>query len=147
MRKGLAQNSIYIDTSCLIPYYFDETFSSNVQKLFESNHAFFISELTILEFYSAARKKVRIGHTTESEVKKVFRFFDLHVNQELYSVLNLAQNHFDRASNIVKTTENSLRSLDALHLGIAYSENLSVFSYDKIFNQAAEEFGINVYEE
>lgn len=147
MKKGLVQNNIYIDTSCLIPYYFDETLSSKVQDFFESDHNFLISELSKVEFYSAARKKVRIGHATESEVRKVFRIFDSHIHQELYSIIKLDGMHFDEASNIIRSTENSLRSLDALHLGIAYSENFSVFSYDAIFNQTATEFGISVYAE
>ncbi|MDR9415098.1 MAG: type II toxin-antitoxin system VapC family toxin [Gracilimonas sp.] len=149
MKKGFTQNSIYIDTSCLVPYYFDEVLSSKVQNFFDTNTSnhFLISDLTKVEFYSAARKKVRIGHTTELEVKKVFRIFDSHVNQELFSIVNLAKTHFEAASNIVRSTENSLRSLDALHLGISYSENFSVFSYDNIFNQTAKEFGISVIEQ
>ncbi|MDR9417432.1 type II toxin-antitoxin system VapC family toxin [Gracilimonas sp.] len=147
MKKGLVQNNIYIDTSCLIPYYFNETLSSKVQDFFESDNNFLISELSKVEFYSAARKKVRIGHTTESEVRKVFRIFDSHIQQKLYSIIKLDGIHFDAASNIIRSTENSLRSLDALHLGIAYSENYSVFSYDTIFNQTAIEFGISVYPE
>lgn len=140
----MAQNNIYIDTSAIIPFYFKETFSSKVQHLFETYEYFRISELSKIEFYSTARKKARMGDATESEIKKVFRVFDGHVNQGLFSIINLSQRHFDNASNIIRSSENSLRSLDALHLGVVYSENLSVLSFDNVFNETANEFGISV---
>ncbi|MAO64189.1 MAG: hypothetical protein CL666_04250 [Balneola sp.] len=140
----MAQDNIYIDTSSLIPLYFEEVFSTKAQHFFATNNTFVISELSKVEFYSTARKKVRMGDTSESEIKKVFRVFDSHLDQELFSIINLAKNHFHAASTIIKSTNNSLRSLDALHLGIAYSENISVLSFDKIFNETAEEFGIPI---
>lgn len=142
MRKELAEHNVYIDTSAIIPFYFKEIYSSESQRLFEEHSFFQISELSKIEFYSTARKKVRLGHTTESEIKKVFRFFELHLKEGVFSILNVNKPHYEAASNIIKSTENSLRSLDALHLGIAYSENLSIFSFDKVFIKTAEEFGI-----
>lgn len=144
MKKGLAQNNIYIDTSAIIPFYFKEIYSSKVEQLFELYDYFLISELSKIEFYSTARKKVRMGDATESEIKKVFRVFDAHLNQGIFSIINLEQRHFGAATKIIQATKNSLRSLDAVHLGIAYSENLSVFSFDKIFSESAKEFGITV---
>lgn len=143
----MAQNNIYIDTSAIIPFYFKETFSSKVQHLFETYEYFQISELSKIEFYSTARKKVRMGHTTESEIKKVFRIFDNHLNQGLFSIISLSQRHFDSASNIIRSSENSLRSLDALHIGVVYAENLSVLSFDGVFNNTAKAFGISLITE
>jgi len=39
-----------------------------------------------------------------------------------------------------------LRSLDAIHLSIASSDDFILFSFDKIMNQAAEEFNISTIE-
>ncbi len=84
---------------------------------------------------------------TESEVKKVYDVFNSHIEQGLFLKTDLNNQHFKSASSIIKTTQNSLRSLDALHLGIAYSEKYSVISFDQIFINTANEFNIKVIEE
>ncbi|MEX0722683.1 MAG: type II toxin-antitoxin system VapC family toxin [Gracilimonas sp.] len=144
MKRDLARNKVYIDTSALIPFYFKEKFSPVVQQLFESDYFFCLSDLSKIEFYSSARKKVRMGDTTEAEIKKVFRLFDSHIDQQIFSIIDLNTNHFSSASEIIRSTSKPLRSLDAIHLGIAYSENLLVISYDNIFSETATEFGIEV---
>lgn len=140
-------SNIYIDTSSIIPFYFKENYSNRVQKLFEKLGPFHISELSKIEFISTARKKVRMRDATESEVKKVYDVFNSHIEQGLFLKTDLNNHHFKSASSIIKTTQNSLRSLDALHLGIAYSEKYTVISFDQIFINTANEFNIEVIEE
>ncbi|MEX0843774.1 MAG: type II toxin-antitoxin system VapC family toxin [Balneolaceae bacterium] len=147
MKNVLADQRIYIDTSAIIPFYFKENFSAMTQDLFERYGLFQISELSKIEFYSTARKKARIGHTTNSEIEKVFRVFESHLNQGLFLITPFEKKHFKAATHIIKSTQNSLRSLDALHLGITYEEGLSVLSFDSIFNDTAQEFGISIISE
>jgi len=56
----------------------------------------------------------------------------------------LTKKHFQAAEMIIRNTKNPLRSLDSIHLGISYSEKLTLFSFDKIMLEIADEFKISV---
>lgn len=146
MKKELGNSKVYLDTSAIIPFYFKEVFSSLAQNIFNDSEGFVISELSKIEFYSSVRKKIRMLQTSDSEANKVFRVFESHVNQGLYTVQSLSERDYDAATHIIKVTKYSLRSLDALHLGVAYAQGLTILSFDQTLNETAREFGIEVLE-
>ena|GEM_PF-3278053 len=114
--------------------------------MFSRPKKFILSDLNRIEFISAFRKKVRLGHTTEEKIQDVFSLFSNHRKSNLYKQLTITTKHFEAAETIIQTSKNPLRSLDAIHLGIASSGDFILFSFDKIMNQAAEEFNIPTIE-
>lgn len=135
---------VYIDTSALISFYFNEIYSQQAQKIFSDTDHFYISELTNIEFISAVRKKVRLEETTEGEVKKIQTLFSNHRKLGLYTLVDFNNTHFKSAEWIIRTTKNSLRTLDALHLGLVFSEKMAVFSFDQIVIKTAKEINIEL---
>lgn len=89
---------------------------------------------------------MRIGHFNVQNIQKVISLFQNHKESNLYDDLSLNSDHFQTAETIIKATESSLRSLDAIHLGIAFFENLTLFSNDNIMNEAAEALNIPTIE-
>jgi len=75
---------------------------------------------------SAFRKKVQLGHTTQEKIKDVFSLFRNHRKSNLYKQITITTKQFQAAETIIETTKNPLRSLDAIHLGIASSKEFNI---------------------
>lgn len=135
---------IYVDTSALIPYYFQEMESYKAQEIFSKGTPFILSELNTIEFLSASNKKIRLTETTYEESQKALSLFKKHRKSNLYIAITLEKKHYEAAETILKQTRHPLRSLDAIHLGIIYSEEFTLFSFDTVMNETAREFNIPV---
>ena len=136
---------IYSDTSTLIPYYADEQFSSLSQKTFSSGEIY-ISSLTELEFYSFLNRMIRTGGITQKQKKQVLTLFNDHLRQGMFNMITVTDSVFKTARWCMERSQQSLRTLDSLHLGIVIQENLQLFTTDKIMYQAAKELGIDLLE-
>lgn len=101
---------------------------------------------TGLNLFLLSGKKVRLGHTTQEKIQDVFSLFRNHRKSNLYKQITITTKQFQAAETIIETTKNPLRSLDAIHLGIASSNEFILFSFDRIMNQAAKEFNIPTIE-
>lgn len=135
---------MYIDTSCLVAYYTPEPQSDYVQRTLQATERRIISQLVQVEFISALRKKKRMGELSEKDANKTFNLFKNHIKDSVYNVISLEPENYTIAEFIIKTTNQPLRTLDALHLGCVYSESLPIFSFDDVLNTTAEELGLEV---
>lgn len=138
-------NSIYSDTSTLVPYYIEEQYSFLAQKTFSSKDIF-ISSLTELEFSSFLNRMIRTGVLTSNQKKKIAALFNEHLRQGLFNKISVSDSVFKTARWCMERSEQPLRTLDSLHLGIVIQENLQLFTSDKIMYKAAKELGIDLLE-
>jgi len=135
---------MYIDTSCLVAYYLPEPQSDFVQSTLQVTERRIISQLVQVEFISALKKKQRMGELSAKDANKTFNLFKNHIKDDVYELIPLKPENYTIAEFIIKTTNQPLRTLDALHLGCVYSESLMLFSFDDVLNTAAEELGLEV---
>ena len=138
---------IYFDTSALVPVFIREPKSDAVIAWLESSgERLAISEWSLVEFASAAAKKVRTGQTAANVAKqamaRVHEFAQRHC-----TVAVPGREEFRRAAELAADEALKLRAGDALHLAIAASLSAhSIFCLDDAMIQSAKSLGMNILE-
>jgi len=135
---------MYIDTSCLAAYYLPESKSETVQNVIQQSDRVIISYITEVELLSAIKKRQRIGDLSDADGIKAWNLFKEHRKSGLFEVAELSAGVFKSAEMMMETTTFSLRSLDAIHLGIVHHVGLDVYTFDQTMVKAAKEFNIKV---
>lgn len=87
-----------------------------------------------------------MGFSSRKEARIAFGKFEDHILRGFYKQLVVNANHYDGATELLLQTKTTLRTLDAIHLGIAQRERLSIASNDKTLLKSAEEFNIPIIE-
>ena len=96
--------------------------TDRVNALFESEEAvLFISDLAIIEFYSALAKKVRIGELPQEGYAQVCDFFLRECDQGTFRIEEVNDGVKESSVELIHryALESSLRTLDSLHLATA----------------------------
>ncbi len=132
----------YIDTSILVAYYCPEPLSEKAEQLIREVDPPAISQLTNVELCSALAIKVRRKELIEEEGERVLSMFQMHVEEQRYLNLPLKNSHYALAANWIGQFSTGLRTLDALHLALAFSENQQLITADKTLSESADHFGI-----
>jgi predicted nucleic acid-binding protein len=112
----------YFDTSALCRYYHAEPGSPKVESIIQeprSTHV--LSWLTILETQSAFALKVRTGEIVEADFAALVKRLRADIAARRFLVTRVLRRHFDCAERLIRQygLRQRLRSLDALHLGVA----------------------------
>jgi len=135
----------YIDTSVLVAYYIPEKGSQLAQSYLKTQRNLTLSSLTQLEFVSAINKKV-IGRQIKNEdAFKVIKLFRNNIVEKYFKyILFYTQDVITAEKYISDFLGNiGLRTLDALHLAIAYRINCKLFvTADPIQAKVSEKLGI-----
>ncbi len=134
---------MYIDTSCLGSYYLDEIHTQKVQSILLRDEFPIVSSLTDVEFHSMLNKKLRINQLTPEQQKKVIEKFNEHLRAGLFVMLPLTETVFHTARWVLSKTEQPLRTLDSLHLALSITNQLSLFSTDRLLLDAAGELKVD----
>lgn len=134
---------MYIDTSCLVAYYLPQAKSGDVQKIIRSAKIVSISYLTEIEMLSAIRKKQRMDEIPVDHGLEAYQLFKEHVKNGLYDITELSPSVFKASEFILQKSDQPLRTLDAIHLGVAYENKMALFTFDTVLIQAAKELKIN----
>ena len=114
----------FCDTSAIIKLYHDEIGSAWMETLFDdAESAMIISELTIVEFYSAILKKVRTGEITNEAKDEAIRNFEKDC-RDRYMIPLLDSRIIKNAKNLLNKYGNnfSFRTLDAIQLAACLNE-------------------------
>jgi uncharacterized protein len=135
--------NFYVDTSVLVAYYCPEPLSDKAEKFLTTHLQPAISALTELELFSAVSKKVREGGINKRDANRIIATFVSHIDNKFYTYLPVQQHHYRLARDWVGLFQFGLRSLDALHLAIASSEELTIVSADRNLLRSAEALGLN----
>lgn len=135
---------MYIDTSCLIAYYLPEEKSQLVQKKIHEADQVGISLITDIEMLSAMKKKERMGDIESKDADNAFQLFKHHRENGLFKVVDLSSAIFKASEIILQSTSTKLRTLDAIHLGVAHELRLELFTFDQVLLKSAEELKIRL---
>ena len=116
----------FFDTSAVVKRYHLEDGSDLIDKLFaESDAEFVISDISIIEFYSALSLKVTVGEIDEENFMSLRKLFSQDIKRGLYEVAE-----FTNAEKLESTKlllkyakKHSLKTLDAIQLSVVKSVN------------------------
>ncbi|NTV13075.1 MAG: type II toxin-antitoxin system VapC family toxin [Desulfobulbaceae bacterium] len=133
----------YLDTSVLAAYYCPEPLSAKVEKLVLEYPTPAISHLTELELVSAIARNIREKSLSHAAGHKIINLFQSHLDHNLYRWVAIDHHHYRKALSWVSQFNTPLRTLDALHLAIAATENVVLITADRQLAQAAKFYGID----
>jgi len=133
----------YIDTSILTGAYCVEPNSGRAQRALQNCEPV-ISSLTRLEFSSSVAKKLRTKTYKPAEASLIISEFHSHIRAGIFEVAELAGPQYALANEWLDSFVTSLRTLDALHLAVAYSNRLKLVTSDVILAKAAKTLGVDV---
>lgn len=132
----------YIDTSVLVAFYIPEAASRKVQRFFSSLSEAAISTLTEVEFYSAVARRVRMNELSKDAALKVISQFRVNIDAGLYQITPVEQRNYIFARDWLLTFSTALKTLDALHLAVALSNDFVLVTADKALAAAAKAFSV-----
>lgn len=132
----------YLDTSVLVAFYLPEPMSAKVQERCSAMGALAISGLSEVEFHSALARRVRLNELSKDDALRVFSLFKLHVDEGFYRMIAPEPHDFTLARDWLATCRTPLRTLDALHLAVAFSNRLVLVTADEVLAKSAKSFGI-----
>lgn len=136
---------IYLDTSAIVPYYVPEKLSSVVEQLLQKQEDQpIISQLVEVELFSALSRRVRMGEVSQNDAKRITELFANHLNEGLYRLVLLENQHYHLARDWISRFDLPLRTLDALHLAVCSMNNFSLVTADEKLAQSATILDINI---
>ncbi len=135
----------YIDTSVLAAYYYPEPISNSVEKFILKIKRPAISALTEVELVSSLSRKVREKSVSKNVANQILARFQSHLESGFFDRLAVADVHYQNAKSWISQFVTPLRILDALHLAITSTNNLTLLTADQQLAGAAKHFGINVH--
>ena len=102
-----------------------------------------ISILTEVELFSALSRKVREKGISRKDASRIASKFISHIDNFMYAVTSLEDHHYRLARDCIGLFKLPLKSLDAFHLAIASSENLTIVTSDRSLSNSAKVLGID----
>jgi predicted nucleic acid-binding protein len=136
---------LYLDTSALVKRYFEETYSTEVIRAWESALAIGTSAVAYAELMAAVYRKATEARVKKSLIQNILRAF-----QEDWSSFVIVEVDYRLNETIRKVIVGyKLRGFDAIHLasaltiGSAVSDDFLFACYDERLRQAAQAEGLN----
>ena len=103
-----------------------------------------VSWLTGIEIMSALSRKIRKRELVRRDAERIAILYREHVSQGYYNLIPLDGADIEWAASHIVRFDNSLRTLDALHLAIAMRESLALATADRALADAAKKLGMKV---
>lgn len=113
-----------------------------MQKILFDTGDLVISQLVELELHSAIALKVRSREFDTATAHRVVSLFRIHLSDGYFRMVSIDAHEYDLARNWIGDFSSSLRTLDALHLATAFTNDLSLLTTDKGLARAARHFGV-----
>ena len=133
---------VYVDTSVLAAYYCPEALSTEAERVLRQCDVPAISLLVDVELHSALARKVREGALSKLDATRISTEFRLHVEAACYTFLPLDSLHYRLARDWIGSFSVALRTLDALHLAVAFGSEATLLTADRGLAKAARELGV-----
>ncbi|HBR50409.1 MAG TPA: VapC toxin family PIN domain ribonuclease [Nitrospira sp.] len=134
----------YVDTSILAAYYCPEPLSSAAEHALRNLSSPMISDLTLVEFASAISRKVREKTFSRESAVQLMTQFEPHLAEGYYKVLALKARDYHLAHSWLGQLTGTLRTLDALHLAVAQTAEISILTADRRLAAEARRLGVSV---
>jgi predicted nucleic acid-binding protein len=135
----MSVETAYVDTSVLGAYYCPEPISDQAEQALIQVGVPVISSLSEVEFHSLVSRKRRLKELTTRRAQEVRDLFENHLAQGVFRRISLGSEHFIKARQLVAVTGAVLRTLDALHLAVAFAESLPIVTADQVLARAAQQ--------
>jgi uncharacterized protein len=141
-----ADIALYIDSSALAKLYVPEAESDKLDAFLRGKVGLMISELAITEVLSAVARKRREGELKPELANRIREALLADADSGSFARLHLDPAVHRAADRLLLTAESvPLRTLDALHLALAFSGTAShVLTFDHRMRQAALQSGLHV---
>ena len=97
-----------------------------------------ISSLSEVEFASLIAKKRRLKEINAAQAQEILDLFSAHIAEGSLRRITVTTEHFLKARQLIAGPKIVLHTLDALHLSLAITENLSLMTADRGLAKAAK---------
>lgn len=133
----------YVDTSVLAAYYCPEPLSLAAEHALRNLSSPMISDLTLVEFSSAISRKVREKTLLRESAARLIAQFEAHLADGYYEILSLKAHHYHLAQSWLGQLTGTLRTLDALHLAVTQTADVSILTSDRRLASEARRLGVS----
>jgi hypothetical protein len=133
---------VYVDTSVLVAAYCPEPLSKAAQREIRKTLSPAISPISEVEFCSAIALKTRTGEMDVASARQVLVSFRLHLAEAVFRILPVEAREYAMACERISSFAAPLRTVDALHLAAAFTNDLTLITADKVLAQSAKRFGV-----
>jgi uncharacterized protein len=89
---------IYLDTSIIAPFYWQEQLSDVVQELLRNEAEVALSQLVEVELFSALSQRVRMGKISQAQAGAITDRFEVHIDDGFYTRLPVKALHYRLAT-------------------------------------------------
>jgi len=141
-----AETALYVDSSALAKLYVPEAESERLDAFLRGRLGLMISELAITEVLSAVARRKREGELKPELANRIRDAVLADADSGSFARLHLDPAVHRVAERLLLTTDSvPLRTLDALHLALAFSGAAThVLTFDRRMREAALQSGLNV---
>lgn len=135
---------LYLDSSIVIAYYLEETFSPQAQAVYRGAANLVVSELVEVEVVSVMARLVRVGSLETDAAHLASATFQEHLDVGLYSRVTLRADHYRWAKEVIARFDLPLKAPDALHLAAARLGGHRLVTADRQLARNGEALGVPV---
>jgi uncharacterized protein len=140
-----AEIQLYVDSSALAKLYVPEIHSDEVDAYLRGKVGLLISELAVTEVLSAIGRRKREGDLSSAMANRIRDALLADAESGAFARLHLEPAvHRVAERLLLATTSVPLRTLDALHLALAFSGGAThLLTFDTSLREAALQAGLN----
>ena len=136
--------TIFVDTSALVKFYYPEQGSEEVETVLLNARRVYLCQIATVEFASALMKKVRTGTLEMTAHALIWNAFSADLDAGPMEIVSLGWRHYKLATDIIMEygEKHGIRTLDSLQLAAAFDVQDAVFfSDDNILSAVAAKIG------
>ena len=136
---------MYLDTSYIAKFYFNEPESVRVRKLVRNADVIYSSQLAFAEFHAVIHRRLREGSASPDDARELASRFREHVENGLWNLIPVHEALLRRTSALMMAAPRDLfiRTADAVHLVTAHEiGEREVWTNDRHMLAAASYFGL-----
>jgi predicted nucleic acid-binding protein len=136
---------VYLDTSYIAKFYFNERDSHRVRELVQTADIVHSSLWALAEFHGVVHRRLREGSISPSDAHELSSRFYQHVQEGLWKLIPVHEALLRRTSALIVAAPPDLfiRTADAVHLVTAYETGeRDVWTNDRHMLASASYFGL-----
>jgi predicted nucleic acid-binding protein len=136
---------VYLDTSYIAKFYFNEPESPRVRKLVRTADTIHSSLWALAEFHRVIHRRLREGSLSSSDALELSARFYQHVEEGLWKLIPVHEALLRRTSALIVSAPPDLflRTADAVHLATAHETGeRDVWTNDRHMLASAAYFGL-----
>jgi len=136
---------VYLDTSYIAKFYFNEPDSPGVRELVRKAGVLYSSLWALAELHAVIHRRLREGSSSPEDAREVASRFSEHVAEGLWNLIPVTEALLRRTSALMVAAPHNIfiRTEDAVHLATAYDiGEREVWTSDRHMLAAASYFGL-----